>query len=80
MNNHECNFCEEEEPSGRLILAPCLECGKSGAEALKLLDKQKQALVGAVKDCITICIAHQFKGAYWNNEVRKLQKILESIK
>jgi len=30
----ECAFVEEQEPSGRLILAPCPACGTSAGEAL----------------------------------------------
>lgn len=35
MSEHECVFPEEQEPEGRLILAPCLECGTPALEAIK---------------------------------------------
>lgn len=31
---HECVFVEEQEPSGRLILPPCLVCGITAMDAL----------------------------------------------
>ena len=31
---HECVFIEEEEPSGRLILPPCIVCGLPAIQAL----------------------------------------------
>ena len=31
---HECTFVEEQEPSGRLILGPCLSCGLPAMEAI----------------------------------------------
>ena len=36
-NEHECLFPEEQEPSGRLILAPCLTCGTSAVDAISKL-------------------------------------------
>lgn len=33
-NGHECVFPEEQEPSGRLILCPCLTCGASAMDGL----------------------------------------------
>lgn len=41
MSDHECVFVEEEEPSGRLILGPCLVCGYPAMDALlELKDKR----------------------------------------
>ncbi|MGK0740451.1 hypothetical protein ACSHWG_00980 [Leucobacter sp. Z1108] len=37
MSEHECVFVEEEEPSGRKILVPCLTCGYPGMDALEQL-------------------------------------------
>lgn len=34
---HECVFVEEQEPSGRLILPPCLVCGLTALDALEQL-------------------------------------------
>lgn len=34
MSDHECVFPEEQEPAGRLILAPCLTCGTTALDAL----------------------------------------------
>ena len=34
---HECVFVEEQEPSGRLILPPCLVCGMAAMDALEQL-------------------------------------------
>ena len=31
---HECVFTEEREPSGRLIVTPCLQCNLSAFQAL----------------------------------------------
>lgn len=33
---HEHQFVEEQEPSGRLVLAPCLVCGMSGGDAIAI--------------------------------------------
>src|SRR4051812_49752796 len=41
---HQCSFPEEQEPSGRLILAPCLICGISAVDALSLFAKRVAAL------------------------------------
>lgn len=34
---HECVFVEEQEPSGRLVLPPCLICGLAAMDALAQL-------------------------------------------
>ena len=34
---HECVFVEEQEPSGRLVLPPCVVCGYSAMDALSQL-------------------------------------------
>lgn len=41
MAGHECLFPEEQEPSGRLILAPCLTCNTSALDALEYLKNQE---------------------------------------
>lgn len=45
---HECVFVEEEEPSGRLILPPCLVCGTAAAEAVGLLKDTLRVLYHVV--------------------------------
>lgn len=35
--DHECVFVEEQEPSGRLILPPCIVCGMAVLDALEQL-------------------------------------------
>lgn len=37
MTDHECVFVEEQEPSGRLVLPPCLTCGLTAMDALETL-------------------------------------------
>ncbi len=44
MIEHECNFVEEREPEGRLILGPCIECGIPAAEAIKEFSTTKEIL------------------------------------
>jgi hypothetical protein len=39
-DTHECVFVEEQEPSGRLILPPCLVCGLPAMEALEQLRQE----------------------------------------
>jgi hypothetical protein len=34
---HECVFIEEQEPSGRLVLPPCIVCGYTAMDALEQL-------------------------------------------
>jgi hypothetical protein len=34
---HECVFVEEQEPSGRLILPPCIVCGMTAMDSLNEL-------------------------------------------
>lgn len=41
-NEHECLFPEEQEPSGRLILAPCLTCGAPAVDAIAKLKTDVQ--------------------------------------
>lgn len=38
---HECVFVEEEEPSGRLILPPCIVCRTSAMDALGQLRRER---------------------------------------
>ena len=40
---HECVFPEEREPSGRLILAPCLVCEVSALDALDQVRRERDA-------------------------------------
>lgn len=40
VDEHECVFVEEQEPSGRLILPPCIICGCSAMDALDLLRRE----------------------------------------
>lgn len=40
-DTHECRFVEEREPSGRLVLGPCLVCGLTAMDALA---QQREAL------------------------------------
>lgn len=35
LNEHECVFIEEREPSGRLILPPCIVCGLAAMDAVE---------------------------------------------
>lgn len=37
MSEHECVFVEEQEPSGRLVLPPCIVCGTTAMDALDQL-------------------------------------------
>lgn len=43
-NNHECLFVEEQEPNGRLIIGPCIECELPAAEAINIARKKIEAL------------------------------------
>ena len=45
MSEHKCVFVEEREPSGRLIVGPCLECNLSAFDALK---QARQAAIAEV--------------------------------
>ena len=44
---HECTFAEEEEPSGRLILGPCLECSLPAMEIAQQLAEIRVKLAAA---------------------------------
>lgn len=46
---HECLFSEEQEPEGRLILTPCLQCGTSAFEALKTAKSENERIKEKVK-------------------------------
>ena len=37
MTEHECVFVEEQEPSGRLVLPPCIVCDTSAMDAIAQL-------------------------------------------
>lgn len=37
VEEHECVFVEEQEPSGRLVLPPCIVCGFTAMDALAQL-------------------------------------------
>lgn len=37
---HECVFVEEQEPSGRLILPPCIVCGFTAMDALEQMRQE----------------------------------------
>lgn len=45
MNEHTCQFPEEETPLGTRILLPCMVCGYKAADALKQLHVEQEALV-----------------------------------
>lgn len=46
---HICTFVEEREPSGRLIVGPCLGCTKPAFSALADAQAQIEALQAQVK-------------------------------
>jgi hypothetical protein len=41
VDDHEHMFVEEREPSGRLIVGPCIVCGMSAADALDALKRER---------------------------------------
>lgn len=41
-DTHECVFVEEQEPSGRLVLPPCIVCGVTAMDALLQLRDEAQ--------------------------------------
>lgn len=41
---HECVFVEEQGPSGRVVLGPCLTCNLSAMDALEGLRKALQSI------------------------------------
>ena len=45
---HECVFVEEQEPSGRLVLPPCIVCGTPAMDALDQLRGKQEPLVSRV--------------------------------
>ena len=45
---HECVFVEEQEPSGRLVLPPCIVCGCTAMDALDQLRQMVNAGGGDV--------------------------------
>jgi len=47
-SEHMCVFVEEAEPSGRLILPPCLECGATAMDAIEYLRSGGQGWDGNV--------------------------------
>lgn len=60
---HECVFPEEQEPSGRLILAPCMVCNLSAMDALEQLRSEVEmwsaTATGLVRDMRDL--AHDFQ-------------------
>ncbi len=42
-DEHECVFVEEQEPSGRLILPPCIVCGTTAMDALHFMQNGGEA-------------------------------------
>jgi len=46
VTDHEHTFAEEQEPSGRLILTPCLTCGMSALDAMARLASERDDLGG----------------------------------
>lgn len=44
MAYHDCAFIEEREPSGRIIVGPCIVCGKSASAALATLRTEFEKL------------------------------------
>lgn len=54
MGEHECVFVEEQEPSGRLILPPCLVCGATAMDALAQL-RDEPLVAWAVADDALRC-------------------------
>lgn len=50
MSEHECVFPEEQEPSGRLILAPCLVCGCAAMDAMNQLRSEAEWVQPVLED------------------------------
>lgn len=44
LADHEHVFPEEREPTGRLILAPCLSCGMNAMDALDTIRAERDSL------------------------------------
>jgi hypothetical protein len=63
MAEHVCVFPEEQEPSGRLILAPCLVCGLSAMDALSQRNSESEmwsaTAIRTIKDMRDL--AHDFQ-------------------
>lgn len=56
-DEHEHQFVEEQEPSGRLILAPCLTCGLTAGDAITSASGrlvQINGFIGMVEESIAI--------------------------
>jgi hypothetical protein len=47
--SHECVFVEEQEPSGRLVIPPCIVCGTTAMDALDTLVAERDRLAVDVK-------------------------------
>lgn len=52
MTSHECVFVEEQEPSARLILTPCLVCGTTAMDALDQLRRDVDRLAQAITNAL----------------------------
>ena len=48
---HECVFVEEQEPSGRLILPPCIVCGTTAMDALEQLREWDETRTDDLAKC-----------------------------
>jgi hypothetical protein len=47
-NDHEHVFVEEQEPSGRLVLGPCLTCNLSALDAMQQAKEERDAALAAL--------------------------------
>lgn len=49
MTDHECVFVEEQEPSGRLVLPPCIVCGVAAMDALESVKRDADGFEQALR-------------------------------
>lgn len=70
---HECSFPEEREPSGRLILAPCLICGLSALDAMKLV---KDRLAAAEARAGEAESKYAVREAFWEADLALAKRYL----
>lgn len=91
MSTHECVFPEEQEPSGRLILAPCLTCDLTALDALAQLRDEVEMWSTTAKQVVSGMkrLADDFNAngnsrplgdstaATWHEAARSIVKTLE---
>lgn len=80
VNEHECNFVEEQEPEGRLNLGPCIECGIPALEAIKRADLELSKLRALCREMAEVVCSNTCPSVWVTAEGQKHSELCTKAK